>query len=167
MKNNFSKEYLKAWNEYFYPNTEVLINKLNIRDYDELEKTDIEYSFKRLVELGDMPLKGNFDKLHLINIHEYLFQDLYDWAGKYRTVFMGKNSSYFDEVNNIDIYLDDAFDLMKKEIKEVYNYYDFVRFLAKYYVILLNIHPFRDGNGRTIKEFFSEFVVAKSKEILG
>jgi len=169
MEENFeySEEYLRAWNAYFYPNTNVFINKLNIKNYEELEKADIELSFKRLVELGDMPIVGNFDKEHLLSIHAYLFQDLYDWAGKYRTVFMGKNSSYFAEVDNIDIYLDDAFNLMQKEILEVHNYYDFIRFLAKYFVILLNIHPFRDGNGRTIKEFFSEYVLVKSKEILG
>lgn len=169
MEENFeySEEYLSAWNAYFYPNTNVFKNRLNIKNYEELEKADIELSFKRLLELGDMPIVGNFDKEHLIFIHAYLFQDLYDWAGKYRTVFMGKNSSYFAEVENIDIYLEDAFDLMGKEILEVHNYYDFIRFLAKYYVILLNIHPFRDGNGRTIKEFFAEYVLEKSKEILG
>ena len=56
------------------------------------------------------------NKKHLMDIHRYLFQDLYDWAGEYRTIYMAKNSSYFADVKDIDLYLDDAFDLMEKEI---------------------------------------------------
>jgi len=169
MENNkiFSEEYLKEWDSYFYPNSNVLINKLNIKDYDELKRADAEYSFRRLVELRENPINGEFNKEHLIKIHEYLFQDLYDWAGKYRTVYMAKNSSYFAEVDKIDFYLDDAFELMKEEINLVNGYHDLISFLAKYFVILLNIHPFREGNGRTIKEFLSEYVQVKSKERLG
>ncbi len=165
--NEFSEEYLMKWNAYFYPETNVFINKLGITDYDELKKADAELSFQRLVELAHNPLPGNFDKQHLLAIHYYLFQDLYDWAGKYRTVYMAKNNSYFAPVESIDLYLDDAFNLMSEEIKVVSSLDDLVIFLAKYYVILLNIHPFREGNGRTISEFFSEYVLAKSINLPG
>ena len=163
----FSEDYLKEWDSYFYPNSNVLKNKLDIRDYDELKKVESEYTFRRLVELRENPLPLNFDKKHLIKIHEYLFQDLYDWAGKYRTVYMAKNSSYFAEVDSIDIYLDDAFSLMQEEIKQVNGYHELISFLAKYFVILLNIHPFREGNGRCIKEFLTEYIEVKSVERLG
>lgn len=162
----FSEEYLNKWNEYFYPNSNVFKNKLNIYDYNELKAKDAELSFERLVELREKSIKGNFDKEHFIKIHKYIFQDLYEWAGEYRTVYMAKNNSYFAPVNMIDIYLEDAFKLMKEEIKEVNSYQSMITFLTNYLVILLNIHPFREGNGRTIKEFLTELVENKSKELL-
>lgn len=165
--NEYSEEYMREWNKYFYPNTNVLINKLNITDLDELHQVDAELSFKRMLELSHTPYSGEFNKRRLLSIHGYLFQDLYDWAGQYRTVYMGKNSSYFAAVSDIDSYLDDTFKLMDEELKVIHSYQEFVSYLARYYVILLNIHPFREGNGRTIKQFFTEFVLAKSKEVLG
>lgn len=165
-KTEFSEEYLNKWNEYFYPNSDVLKNKLNIQDYNKLKEKDAELSFKRLVELREKPVDGNFDKEHFIKIHKYLFQDLYEWAGEYRTVYMSKNNSYFASIDMIDLYLEDAFKLMKEELKDVNSYQNMISFLANYLVILLNIHPFREGNGRTTKEFLTELVEAKSKELL-
>ena len=165
--NEFSKEYLEEWNKYFYPNSEVFINKLNITDLEELRLKDAELSLLRMTELSKQKYKGDFNKQRLLNIHGYLFQDLYEWAGKYRTVYMGKNSSYFASVQDIDSYLDSTFELMDNEVKSIHSYYEFISFIVKYYVILLNIHPFREGNGRTIKHFFTEYVLAKSKSVLG
>lgn len=162
----FSEEDLNKWNEYFYPDSNVFKNKLNIHDYNELKEKDAELSFKRLVELREKPIEGNFDKEHFIKIHKYIFQDLYEWAGEYRTIYMSKNNSYFAPVDMIDLYLEDAFKLMKEEIKEVNSYQSMITFLTNYLVILLNIHPFREGNGRTIKEFLTELVENKSKELL-
>ena len=54
------------WMEYFYPGTKVLRNNLGIKDSDELKKAEATMSFDRLVELQDNPIKGNFDKEHLI-----------------------------------------------------------------------------------------------------
>ncbi|HIT38102.1 MAG TPA: Fic family protein [Candidatus Onthousia faecipullorum] len=55
--------------------------------------------------------------------------------------------------------------MMNEEIKTVSSKYSFASFLATYYVELLNIHPFREGNGRTIREFIREYAIAKSKEL--
>ena len=48
----------------------------------------------RLLELQMNPIKGNFDFNHLKKIHKYIFQDLYDWAGKPRTVELSKNNLF-------------------------------------------------------------------------
>lgn len=54
---------------------------------------------------------------------------------------------------------------MEESIKNVRSEYSFACFLAEYYAVLLNIHPFREGNGRTIREFIREYANAKSKEL--
>ena len=163
--NIFPKEYDELWNSYFYDDKKTFKNKLNITNYDELEKKDAELSFNRLVELYENPIDGNFDKAHLCNIHRYLFQDLYDWAGEYRKIYMAKNHSYFAETSEIDTSLEYELSLMNEEVKEIHGIDMFASFLADYYVVLLNIHPFRDGNGRTIREFLREFTYVKTREL--
>ena len=75
------------WAAYFYPNTEVLINKFDITEKKDLREKEIECSFNRLVELIDNPIVGDFDAFHLRQIHEYLFQDIYYFAGQYRKIW--------------------------------------------------------------------------------
>jgi len=159
----FTEEYLKLWNSYFYPNTETFINKLDITNKEELNKVDAELSFERLTELYMNPIIGDFDKIHLCEIHKYLFQDLYDWAGKYRIIYMQKNNSYFSGVEDIDIHLTNELEEMNKEISSIRYISELPVFLARAYVNLLNIHPFREGNGRTVREFLREFVLEKTK----
>ena len=66
---------------YCYPNSDVLKNKLNITDSNELFEAEKELTAIRLRELQGNPIKGNFDFNHLKAIHKYIFQDVYDWAG--------------------------------------------------------------------------------------
>lgn len=155
----------KAWNSYFYPDTNVLINKKGIMDADELKKVEAEVTFEKLVELYETPIEGKFDKQHLCDIHRFLFDSMYDWAGEYRTVLMQKNSSYFAEVSEIDDRLVLTCQEMNEEFVNVSTKEKLSSLVTKYYVRLLNIHPFRDGNGRSIREFMREYVHEKTKEL--
>lgn len=155
----------KLWDSYFYPGTITLKNKLKIEDYDELKKEEAEKSFERLVELYENPIVGNFNKEHLKKIHKYIFQDVYDWAGEYRYVDMAKQTT-FTEHQNIDHYLDDLFKTMHEELQLVKTKERLAMFLATYYVHLIQIHPFREGNGRSTREFFRELVEVKTKELM-
>lgn len=152
----------KNWEAYLYPNSDVLINKLGIRDHAELKAKDAEISFEKLVELYTNPIKGEFDAKHLRDIHRYLFGDLYNWAGEYRCVNMQKQTGFTD-YDNIDEYLSGELNMMQEEFKQVNNLSNFSAFLATYYAQLLTIHPFREGNGRSSREFLREFVAEKSK----
>ena len=161
----FTKEEQDAWNTYFYPNTDVFINNLGIKDNKELDKKEAEITFERLVELNENPIVGNFDSNHLIEIHKYIFQDLYPWAGKYRTVHTGKNNSSFCDYKEIDQRLKYELNLMNEDTKNVSNIDMFKNLIADYFIVLLNIHPFRDGNGRSIREFLREFTVVKTRAL--
>ena len=158
-------ENTKRWNEYFIPSSDVLKNNLGITDKEELKRKEIEITFEKMVSLYKQPIDMNFDTAHLRMIHFYLFSDIYPFAGKNRTVYMGKNNSYFAPVEEIDYRLDYTFKMMNEEIKTVDSKFSFASFLATYYVELLNIHPFREGNGRTIREFIREYANSKSREL--
>lgn len=164
-KSEYPEEYMRLWESYLYPGTDTLKNKFGITDNDELHEKEAEVSFEKLVELYEKPIEGNFDKKHLCDIHRYIFSDLYDWAGEYRIVYMAKNHSYFAAVEMIDRYLEEDLKMMNEEIKRVSYLPELASFLAAYYVYLLNTHPFREGNGRTIREFMREFVLAKTPSL--
>ena len=164
-KKPFYDESIEAWNSYFYPGTDVLKNKLGIMDQSELDKKEREIVDKKLSELHDKPIVGSFDLKHLCAIHKYLFDDIYDWAGEFRTVYMtrDKKHSYFASVTNIAHTLEDDLILLNSNYRSVSSYDQFIDFITDFYVSLLNIHPFREGNGRAIREFLREFVVKKSE----
>ena len=89
------------WEEYLISGTNVLKNKFNIVEREELIKKEIEITFEKLLELQLSPICMNFDEEHLKAIHKYLFEDIYYFAGEYRNVYMGKNNSYFASVDEI------------------------------------------------------------------
>lgn len=152
------------WESYFFPGTTTLKNKLNIIDSDELKEKEAEISFERLVELYENPIQGDFDAEHLKQIHKYLFDDLYEWAGEYRYVDMQKETG-FTSYEMIPFYLKSELDLMNEEIKYVKEARSLASFLATYYAQLMAIHPFREGNGRSCREFLREFVAAKTIDL--
>lgn len=77
---------------YAYPGTTVLKNILDLRDPDTLEAFEVEISTLRAEE----PLpEGTFDAAHYCAVHHHLFQDVYDWAGQYRTVRTSKGGNLF------------------------------------------------------------------------
>lgn len=79
---------------YCYPNSDVLVNKLNIRNIDRLHEAERRITMFRLDDLLNNPIKENFDLKHLQSIHEYLFQDIYEWAGKIRIVDIAKSNMF-------------------------------------------------------------------------
>lgn len=154
----------EAWNAYFYPGTNVLKNKLGITDYDELHRKEAEITFEKLVELQENPIKGTFNKEHLFAIHKYLFDDLYEWAGQVRTVDMQKKEMFLN-YNRINDFLDEELRMMNEEVNNVISANSLAYFLTRYFSELLFIHPFREGNGRSIREFLSQFVLEKTPSL--
>lgn len=142
--------------KYCYPDSNVLINKKGITEARELFRVEVEYTGARLVELQQNPIKGDFDLKHLCKIHKHIFQDLYSWAGKIRTIDIGKGNM-FCYVQNINGYAESIF---SKYFSSCYNVKEnrelFVEVLAYNYADLNALHPFREGNGRSQREFARE-----------
>ncbi len=151
---------------YCYPDSNVLINKLNIRSNKKLEKAEKMIVLAKLYDLRQNKIVGNFDKTHFINIHKYLFEDIYPFAGEFRKENIAKDSFSFAEWEFIESELDRL--LMKLKDEDFLgglNKEDLAKKLA-YYMSELNVlHPFREGNGRTIREFIRELAY-KNKYII-
>lgn len=140
--------------KYCYPNSNVLINKLNIRDANELKETEADITLIRLQYLELKPIVGKFDFNHLKKIHKYIFQDIYSWAGKVRTVEISKGNSFFCTTRYLQDYATEIFNAYYKECKATAdNREKFINTLTKHYADLNALHPFREGNGRTQREF--------------
>ena len=149
----YKYSYLDNKGIYCYKDSDVLINKLNIRDEEIFAKAERLYSGLRQSELNLKPLKGNLDFEHLKAIHHYLFQDLFFWAGKVRTVAIAKRN-LFCLPQHIETFANDIFTKLKKD-----NYFaglnkeDFIDAITNLLGDINALHPFREGNGRTQREF--------------
>ena len=139
---------------YCYPDSNVLKNKLNIRDNKLLKTAEEEITLIKQMELLKNPIKGNFTKAHLMNIHKFIFEDIYLFAGKIRREQISKADTMFYPPNLINRELDKVFAKIKEKnmLKETDE--DKVFDNLAYVMAELNIiHPFREGNGRSIREF--------------
>lgn len=152
------------WSNYFIDGTNVLKNKLGITNYEYLKEMEAEITATKLFELYTEPIDLKFDVEHLKAIHHYLFSDIYPFAGEYRNVYMQKNNSYFSPVEQIEIRLNETIKYVNDYLETINSKYEFAGLLAEFYVLLQHIHPFREGNGRTIREFIREYANEKSKK---
>lgn len=137
-----------------YIDTDILINKYNIKDQDILNKVEADLSRKNLLLINLSPIKGHFDLKHLQRIHKAIFFDIYPFAGKIRTERISKGDTVFCYPENIISYADGLFKSLKNEnylIKKGENV--FIKRLAYYMSEINMLHPFREGNGRTTREF--------------
>lgn len=138
---------------YCYPDSEVLKNKMGIRNMEKLRQLERKLTMLRILELVDKPIDGKFDLEHLQSIHRYIFQDIYDWAGEIRKVDIAKGNM-FCNVKFIEGQASEIFEKLKAE-----NYLrglgkkEIVSRMAFYFSEINALHPFREGNGRSQREF--------------
>lgn len=139
---------------YVYPGTTVLKNKLGIRDAAQLDVAERRLVVDRIAE--GVPA-GDFDLAHLKAIHRHLFQDIYAWAGKVRTVEIAKGGDQFQFRQYIETGMADVH---KRIVKARY----FAgtspdEFAAGASVIIgdvNHVHPFGKGNGRTQLQYLKQ-----------
>ena len=75
---------------YVYPGIGVLKNKLGIKNYDRLRKAEGDICFGKLLTVDRDVDCSKFDLDYIKNIHKYILEDIFDWAGEYRTITMYK-----------------------------------------------------------------------------
>ena len=145
---------------YCYPNTEVLRNKLNIKDIKKLQIYEAKITAAKSLGLRKKGITGDFDVKHIKQIHKYLFEDIYPFAGEFRTENIAKGEFRFAQSEYIEPELENLLNKLKKE-----NYLEGLdkKELAiklAYYLAELNVlHPFREGNGRTNREFIRQLAL--------
>jgi cell filamentation protein len=142
---------------YYYPGTNVLRNKAEITNAEDLDAYEGELSTLRSIEILENPVAGQFDLAHLQRIHLALFQDVYDWAGKIRTVDISRGNSRFANVRFIESAANDIFNKLAREnwLKGL-DAEALSKRLAHYLSEINALHPFREGNGRVQRIFISQ-----------
>lgn len=151
-----------------YPGSEVLVNKYNIRDKELLEKFEIQKVVAKLLGIDVNPARigYSYDSVHLVNIHKYLFGDIYEWAGTFRDenlykserVLSGGSAEYAD-YHEIEERLVELFrQYGELEWKEVEKKEEIV---SEFLLALWSIHPFREGNTRTCITFLWHYLKGK------
>ena len=142
---------------YVYPGTTVLRNLRDIQDAKLLDWFEMAMTTRRITELEHQPRPGGLDATHLRAIHRYIFQDVYGWAGEYRTVDIARGGQfYFAFPGHIASCLDELLTKLSKE-PTMTSAAQFCNRAAHYLGELNAIHPFRDGNGRTQREFIRQY----------
>lgn len=138
---------------YTYENSTVLVNMLDLRTRAELDEFEAEISNARAAE----PLpEGEFDLAHYCAIHHHLFQDVYEWAGKVRSVRISKQGNPFCFPEHIEIQSAKLFAGLEAEnYLEDLSEDDFAVKSAHFLAELNAIHAFREGNGRAQLTFFA------------
>lgn len=122
----------------------ALENKFGIKNSAELARKEERISKKRAVELFENGMLENLEAgkfQTLCEIHKYLFDDIYDFAGKIRTVNLSKGNFRFAPL----MYLETA---IKNVDKMPQNTFDEI---VEKYVEMNIVHPFREGNGRSMR----------------
>ena len=149
-----------------YPETTVLVNKLGIRSQEALD--DLErvvtgiHTVEIVTEQSEEPLSFAFYR----NLHKRLFGDLYEWAGELRKVDMSKQGTSFCRAENLEEIGNAIFQWLRKH-KELRGMKRerFVKELADLYHRINMLHPFREGNGRTQRLFFTLLIRRAGYEI--
>jgi cell filamentation protein len=133
----------------------VLRNTLNLTDPIALETAIADLSHIRVAELELSPIKGRFDVAHLRAIHRYIFQDIFPWAGDFREVTTSRANSFgFPPPQFLVASLETTFAALRAEDHLKHLDADAFAIRAGHYLGEINaIHPFREGNGRTQREF--------------
>jgi cell filamentation protein len=139
---------------YVYPGTDVLRNRLDIRDAADLAEREAALSAIRIAQLERRFIPGDYDLAHLQATHRFIFGDVYPWAGELRTVRISKGGDLFALPEHIEPYLRRLFvDLSREGLLRGLGRDRFVERLAHYYAELNAVHPFREGSGRAQRAF--------------
>lgn len=136
-----------------YPGSEILVNLLDIRDAALLEEAELAFFLTRAEEAFPA---GRFDVAHYLALHHHLFQDVYSWAGRIRTIRTGKDGNWFCYPEHIEAELERVFALLGDPAGLAAMTRDeFARHAGHFLAELNAVHPLREGNGRTQLAFLA------------
>jgi len=149
---------------YLYEDVPVLRNTLAIKDEKTLDLIEAERSRANMMLLYEQGFQ-DFTPKGLQAIHRFLFEDIYDWAGKFRIINIEKRekllagrSVWYSNDEAIADDLASVFqDIQEQDWKRL-SRKDFVSAISRYFARIWQIHPFREGNTRTVVMMLTFFV---------
>ena len=137
----------------------ALENKLNITSSSELATVEEKTSKIKALELFENGLLDTFKVgtfKGLSDIHKYLFEDIYDFAGKIRTVNIAKGNFRFAPVMYLNAALENIDEMPQSTFDEI----------VEKYVEMNIAHPFREGNGRSTRIWLDCILKRELKQVI-
>jgi len=149
---------------YLYEDVPVLKNLLNIKDEKLLEIAESDITYIKLLDIDNYITDNQFDYGRLKKIHKIIFENIYKWAGEERLInivkgerVLGGDTVRYSDVNSIEkdinIVISKLNNIQWYSIGIEETAERFAKLIAK----LWQIHPFREGNTRTIITFATQF----------
>jgi cell filamentation protein len=137
----------------------VLENKLKITEASELARAEEKISKTKALELFENGLLDTFEVgtfKGLCDIHKYLFDDIYNFAGKIRTVNISKGGFRFAPVMYLKVALENIDNMPQSTFDEI---------IEKY--VEMNVaHPFREGNGRSTRIWLDMILKKELQQVI-
>lgn len=149
---------------YLYDDIPVLRNLLNIRDDKRLEEAESNITYLRLLDIDKNFQSAAFDYQRLKDIHKYIFGDIYEWAGRERGInivkgerVLGGDTVRYSDTNMIENDIMAALDELNSISWEELSIDETAEIFSKIIAKIWQIHPFREGNTRTVITFATQF----------
>jgi len=146
-----------AKDPYVYPGSGVLRNNLEIHDQQELSRAEADIVRASLAVLSGRPLPGGYDLAHWQAFHRRVFGGLYPWAGELRTVQIAKPNAFYARPEHIAGYAQGIFaELAREDHLKGLDRDAFLERLTNYHAEMYAVHPFREGNTRSLRAFLGQ-----------
>ena len=149
---------------YLYDDVPVLRNLLGIKNEKLLEEAESSITCMKLLDIDDKICTDVFDYQRIKDIHRYIFEDLYEWAGKERGInivkgerVLGGDTVRYADTNSIETEMEAALKELNQVNWEVLDISETAELFSKLIAKIWQIHPFREGNTRTIITFATQF----------
>lgn len=155
---------MSKYDVYLYEGSHVLRNLLNIQDEKELDLAEAELSRANMMVLYENGF-SDFSAHGVSEIHRILFEDVYEWAGKFRVIniqkredILGGKSVWYSDCDSIEGDLEKIFDEINQVDWKHITKNEFVSETVKFFSRICRVHPFREGNTRTVTMLIAFFV---------
>lgn len=153
-------KYIDPNNQYTYPDSTVLVNKQNITNIEEAYRNEHLFVTRRLADLRLEPIHV-YSMSDILAIHNYLFQDVYAWAGQYRKVNVSKSGNPFMPIQSFNTAETHMNNLIHSYHQTANSKDEIIMHLSEILDNLNYFHPFREGNGRTQREVIRSLALSK------
>mgnify|MGYP004514922933 CR=1 FL=1 len=144
--------------KYTYKGTDVLINKLGIKEEEKLKKYEVKMVALKMAIIMKEQKIYDISEERFKYIHFFLFSDLYEFAGKYREENITKDNFMFSDYKYIDENMKIIFAKIDIDKLSKIDFDSMVKFISEIMTDLNVLHPFREGNGRATREFIRELL---------
>jgi len=152
---------------YFFDQVDVLKNLLGIKDAKELEQAEADITGIRLLDVDNACESGQFNLPRVLAIHKHIFGDIYEWAGKIRIIpivkgerVLGGDTVRYSWPDSIEHDCISALKNLNETDWSALGVYETAEVFTKLIAALWQVHPFREGNTRTVITFATQFAEA-------